>query len=350
MGGIIPFYLKSEDNNIKNTNNNYINCTYFKDKAIHNEGCEYYYLIDNSESLGNYIKHSKAKEDDYIYIYYYKNRSEKLSKNELIQKYNLVRIIHNDKKLKILISKDIFKNQSVLGDNILSEIKKSAFIKEFNEYFKINFNSRNISLLLINNDRVNYYFSIYFFPLVGLNNVGSTCFMNATLQCLLHISELSLYFLLEYQNDQKSLDEKNNYSISKGNISREYYNIVKEVYSSQSSIRPRKFKDTIGKYNLQFSLSEANDSKDLIIYLLQTFHEELNYFGDKIYKGDSNQDQLNRDKSFCQFMMSYNMTNFSIVSKLFLVHMKIRPCVKDAKESFILIKNLNLFLLELKII
>ena len=148
--------------------------------------------------------------------------------------------------------------------------------------------------------------------------MGSTCFMNATLQCLLHISELSLYFLLEYQNDSKSLDKINHYSYSKGNISREYYKVVNDVYSSQTSIGPRKFKDTIGRYNLQFSLSEANDSKDLIIYLLQTFHEELNYFGDKIYNGPTNsQNQLNRVNSFYQFMMSYNMTNFSIASKLF---------------------------------
>ena len=319
MGGITPYYLKENDNKI-NINNNYIYCTIFNDKAIHIGGCQYFYFLDNFESLKS-IKNSNTKEDNYIYIYYY-HKNEKLSKklptSEIIKKYNLVRIIHNSNTINLLASKNLFKSQSDLGDNILSELKNSKFCREINDFFKIDFKSRNINLQLINNDKTNFDFNIYFFPLVGLNNVGSTCFMNATLQCLLHISELNLYFLLEYENDSKSLNRKNHYTYSKGNISKEYYNVVANVYTSQTSFRPGNFKNTIGRYNLQFSLNEANDSKDLIIYLLQTFHEELNYFGDKIYNGNMNSKiQLNREKSFSQFMTSYNMTNFSIASKLF---------------------------------
>ena len=43
----------------------------------------------------------------------------------------------------------------------------------------------------------------------------------------------------------------------------------------------KNFHKTLGKYNEQFAKNEANDSKDLIIYLFQSFHSELNYFGDQ---------------------------------------------------------------------
>ena len=70
----------------------------------------------------------------------------------------------------------------------------------------------------------------YIFPLVGLNNVGSTCFMNAILQCLLHISELSNYFLSEYPNDQQVLFQTNKNCLSMGQMSLAYYDVVSGVF------------------------------------------------------------------------------------------------------------------------
>ena len=49
----------------------------------------------------------------------------------------------------------------------------------------------------------------YIFSKRGLKNIGSTCYMNATLQCLLHVSELVIYFLQEYEKDKLILNEKN---------------------------------------------------------------------------------------------------------------------------------------------
>ena len=132
----------------------------------------------------------------------------------------------------------------------------------------------------INNNQNKYndtnVYNNFFFSLVGLNNVGSTCFMNATLQCLLHITELNTYFLNEYLNNYIILNNINASSESKGNISLAYYNIVKGVFTQNiqhynntsilRSFNPREFKETIGKYNPQFKAFAANDSKDLILY------------------------------------------------------------------------------------
>jgi ubiquitin C-terminal hydrolase len=116
--------------------------------------------------------------------------------------------------------------------------------------------------------------------------------MNAILQCLIHIQELSLYFLNEYPNDEQSLNNINSESVTRGQLSKAYYDIVKGVdaISKQNNrynhYRPKKFKEILGEYNKQFSKYEANDSKDLILYLLQTFHDELNYFGNKKVPGN----------------------------------------------------------------
>ena len=185
-----------------------------------------------------------------------------------------------------------------LNDN--KNIFKSDFQRELNKNNEIvnnnNNNNNNINIFNKNENQINIIQNQniinnkYFFPLVGLSNVGSTCFMNAILQCLIHTPELSNYFLNEYPKDKNQLNEKNKNAQSKGEISKAYYEIIKEIYIlsqkklilTNNSYSPENFKIILGKNNSEFSRYEANDSKDLILYLLQTFHEELNYFGDQI--------------------------------------------------------------------
>ena len=204
----------------------------------------------------------------------------------------------------------------------------------------------------------------YYFPKKGLYNIGSTCYMNATLQCLLHVSELVAYFLNEYKNDYLNLMKKNKYVESKGNISEAFYNLVKGVIDDEgnnnncsninkfnvktsltkskkgsqngfwtglfdfgssksssisTSYSPDSFKRTLGYYNSQFRRFEANDSKDLILYLLQTMHEELNYYGDVVLNRNMlrQPNQFDRVETFIYFNNTYNMRNFSIISNVF---------------------------------
>ena len=62
----------------------------------------------------------------------------------------------------------------------------------------------------------------------------------------------------------------------------------------------------IGNYNPQLRRFEANDSKDLILYLLQIMHDEMNYYGD-INKGlNYNPNQYNLYETYNYFMTNYN--------------------------------------------
>ena len=188
--------------------------------------------------------------------------------------------------------------------------------------------------------------------------------MNATLQCLLHVNELSAYFLDEYPNDWINLKNKNKHVESQGNLSRQFYEIVKGVEddsgyrgnsfnSPTTTVVPRKdttkffsnnrnayspdeFKRVLGYYNPQFRRFEANDSKDFISYLLPTMHDELNYNGENYslpIKDSPNQyDQLN---AFTFFMDYYNTRNFSIISNIFYgTYENLTQCLECQKMKY----------------
>jgi len=196
---------------------------------------------------------------------------------------------------------------------------------------------------------------IYIFPLKGLVNIGSTCYMNATLQCLLHVSELIVYFINEFPKDQATLNRINKSVPSSGDISRVFYNLVIGVYDNpinmtnsrknlkpqtnvnkkkswnifndlsdnlfskdnNNAFSPKDFKKTLGLHNPQFKAFEANDSKDLILYLLQTLHEEMNYFGDKKIRLNYYPNQYDMFNTYQHFYTTYNSNNFSKISLLF---------------------------------
>ena len=145
---------------------------------------------------------------------------------------------------------------------------------------------------------------------LGLENIGATCYMNATIQCLCHVFNLKKYFL-NRQLMSQNLPKGNN------SLSMEFFKVInnlwKNSYHGKSYYTPRDFKNIISKKNPLFQGIAANDSKDLIIFLYETMHSELNNptnqynFGQNII---NNQELVN-------FRNNYYSNNSSIFSKTF---------------------------------
>ena len=108
-------------------------------------------------------------------------------------------------------------------------------------------------------------------PQIGLNNIGATCYMNATIQCLSHTVKLTNYFL----------NPKHKILINEKQFSKEFYEVLKRLWIKQynnnnSNYSPYKLKEVISKMEPLFKGIAANDSKDLVNFILQQLHLELN--------------------------------------------------------------------------
>ena len=184
---------------------------------------------------------------------------------------------------------------------------------------------------------------------VGLQNIGQTCYMNASLQCLTNVVKLSTKLLLLFNQKKINVEQQP--------LTYVYSSLLNEFKNTNKSyIIPRAFKATLEGLNPLFQGNQASDAKDFIFFMIERLHQELkppekplNNFGQIDFLQQEMEAQ-NQMLTLNKFLIEFG-NNSSIISETFYgITSSIMKCegCNSVKHSFQTFNILNFILKKVK--
>ena len=286
----------------------------------------------NKNDINLVIKQLSNKINNYKYYFQNNQINSEIDIKEKLKGFsyalNLYENFINEKELYI---------QQLIKNNNSNKFINNNKIENINLLSTNNTINNNINNYINNNDIINSNIPRIkidrFKPSIGLGNIGSSCYMNATLQSLAHIPEL----VEELINNNNYINRKDN----KNDLTKHFISLMKNIYfpkTKRGFYSPYDIKNIIGMKENLFRGNEAEDAKDLYIFLIETMNYELNgginqIYNDIIKLGIDLRDQFKVKQTFLnEFKIKNNNSPF--VKYLYGFAQTISECLKCKTKKY----------------
>ena len=169
--------------------------------------------------------------------------------------------------------------------------------------------------------------------ILGLYNLGNTCYMNCSLQCLSNTKDLLKYFLNNYYQNEVNL---NNEHGTNGMLLKSYSDLIYEMWLTDiKKLNPYFFRLSFCLSTHKFANNQQQDAMEFLLILLNNLHEDLNRVREKPYIQIEQQlEKENDNEASERYWNCYIQRENSIIVALFHGQYKnIIKCGKCSKEK-----------------
>ncbi|KAK4281744.1 hypothetical protein QN277_013201 [Acacia crassicarpa] len=171
----------------------------------------------------------------------------------------------------------------------------------------------NSNITTINSFQRSSYKSVGSLGLKGLENLGNTCFMNSAIQCLVHTPKLVDYFLGDYR---KEINYENPLGMN-GELALAFGDLLRKLwFPGARPVAPRMFKTKLANFAPQFNGCNQHDSQELLAFLLDGLHEDLNRVKRKPYHEVKDEDGRPDEEVAEEYWHNHLARNDSIIVDL----------------------------------
>ena len=266
-------FINSQNQSFQNQNNNFNSNNQIIYQNGSNNNISNYNIQNQMQFNNNNIIQNNNNQFQNNNNFFMNNNYNNQQNNQLM---NLNNVQSNMNQMNIFPSNF---NQNMQFNSLQNNQNNNFMANNYQQNFN-NFNNYQIMMMLIyqnflnnlnyinNNNYQNNNKSGKQYPhKSGLQNIGQTCYMNATIECLSNIKEVTDHLL--------NLNE--NFISKEKSLTLTYRNLLIELFrSGQKCIVPQVFKSVIGELNPLFQGFHAADSKDLVFFIIERLHLELN--------------------------------------------------------------------------
>ena len=351
---------KEENDRIDNDNNKYelkifpllilyneITMNIFPNQFTNNfNKLNYSELEEKNEKISYYNSDSLEKKIDKIY------EINKYPELNIIIEQIVGSIFPKNPKIKYKISRCEYVHCNYKGIlPYFCECEKLFYCSEKCKNCNEKYHEENCSNLLLKyfqniNEKINYKITDESaLGVKGIKNIGNTCYINTSIQCLSNCLELRNYFL--FGNPHKDINT-NNILGYKGLVAYGFEYIIKRLWLDKEKVLDiSKFKNAMGVCNDRFSGMNQQDTHEFVTFLIDSLHEDLNRVNNKAYIPKEERDMDDNIKSKIEWN-NFLRRNQSILVDLFYGVFKSTVTCKECKKSCVDFNTFSSLSLNLK--